>query len=91
MGWSISGGQQVYVVMESDGNRMRRRFLPQSKTYIVESDAKIGVEYRGYKKVYPKWRSLWIFWDRVGYGIYTEWATIYVPKGTVAIEFGKID
>jgi hypothetical protein len=90
LGWSVSGGTPYYVVMEKENGKMIRRFLKQDNTYIIETNEKPRVEYPSYIKSYSKWFAApWlinkkeeVFW-RLN-------ATVYVPKGTVALKFNEI-
>ncbi len=92
LGWSLSGETNpCYVVMQKQGEKMIRVFLPQKDTYVVESDTYPRVEYRSYVKTYDK---LWAFptlWDEKEDCHWTSGVTIYVPKGTVILNFDEIN
>jgi hypothetical protein len=79
-----------YVVMCVEDGKMKRVFLDQSTTYIVETDEKPRIEYNGIKRTWPAWRTLPCFWDKVEEWYSDDGATIFVPHGTVAVKFDEI-
>jgi len=93
LGWSVSGGKQQYVVMERKNEIMRRVFLNQDSTYIVESDSSPRVEYQAYKDKLYKFQTWFCFptseQESKQY-YYTKEAIIYVPKGTVVQDYQQI-
>jgi hypothetical protein len=92
LGWSINGeNKPQYVIMEKfDDETMKRRFLDQSETYIAETDGQPRVSYRHFRKVHSKIRHCPTLWDKVNESIYFDGATIYVPKGTVIVNFDEL-
>lgn len=92
LGWSVSGGERAqYVIMEKfkDG-KMKRRFLDQDCTYIVETDSQPRVEYYQTRNLYSKIRHFPTYWDKVVSQYYHRNAIIFVPTGTVAVAFDKL-
>jgi hypothetical protein len=92
LGWSINGESEAqYVIMEKfDNGAMKRRFLDQAETYIVETDEQPKVSYRQFKKVYSKIRHFPTLWNKLNTYYYFDDATIYVPKGTVIVNFDEL-
>lgn len=91
LGWHISEGIPQYVVMHSVNDRMIRKFLPQNKTYIAEVSTEPMVVYNSFVNYCPRWRSLPFFW-RYRHDFYkTDYATIYVPVGTVIKKYSPIN
>ena len=91
LGWTINSREEFqYVIMHNENGRMIRKFLNQKTTYIIETDESPRVEYRMEKYTWPKWRTWPTQWDRVEKWYFTDGATIFVPRGTVAAQFDKI-
>lgn len=90
LGWSVSGGERQYIIMQDWDGKMKREYLPQEHTYIIESDTNPRVEYKAYLDHCPKWRSMPFFWDCNKSWHCIKGATIYVPKGTVIAKFDEI-
>lgn len=89
IGWAINGSTEMkYVVMQkfSDG-RMKRVFLDQDDTCIVETDETPHVEFPNYTSYYSKlWSIAWLWYEPKDF--YREYkATIYIPTGTFISKF----
>lgn len=92
LGWGVNSRQelQYLIMMRLEDGRMVRKSLDQTSTYIVECDGKPRVEFPQERHSYSKWIHFPTFWDCEEEYYYSEKATIYVPKGTVAVRFEEI-
>jgi len=92
LGWSISSKQELqYVVMlKYEDGRMKKLCLNQEETYVVESDDAPRVEFPQERYTYSKWIHWPTLWEDSKDWYSYKNATIFVPKGTVAVKFGEI-
>ena len=92
LGASIKGKDvyQYIIIQKFPDGRMKKKFLNKETTYIIETDENPHVEYKTFKKSYPKWRSLPWLWDEEEIYFILDDAEIYIPKNSVIIDYNKI-
>ena len=90
--WSMNSEQELqYLIMVDVGDgRMKRVSLNQEEVYVVETDDHPRVEFPQEKWSYSKWVHFPSFWGDEDEYYDTKGATIFVPKGTVAIKFEEL-